>query len=159
VTLGLAVKAATDANIVFVTSAGNQEKDACTLSAFNLPSAIIVGASNIDDQIASFSNYGKCVDIFAPGVDVASTCLSKDSRDKAIPNMCFKSGTSMSSPHVAGVVSLALSKTGYVDVQQVKNDVIRRSTRRKVSFTRSDGEIDLVDKSIDTRNRLIFKFA
>ncbi|KAJ3411110.1 serine protease [Chytridiales sp. JEL 0842] len=100
--LDLAIKAAIESGVTFVVAAGNSAKDACLLSPSNVKEAITVAASDINDRLASFSERGPCVDIIAPGVNVLSTW--NNGRTRSI------SGTSMASPHVAGVVAVALSK-------------------------------------------------
>jgi subtilisin family serine protease len=75
--------------------------DACNGSPSRpgpLAGVMTVAATDINEQEAGFSNYGNCVDIWAPGVDVLSTVLGS--------GMAFKSGTAMASPHVAGAAAL-----------------------------------------------------
>ncbi len=87
-----------DLGVTVVVSAGNSNKDACQSSPARYQGSITVGASDITDLYASFSNYGPCVDIFAPGVGINSSVSSS--------NVAYNvySGTSMAAPHVAGRV-------------------------------------------------------
>ena len=71
--LDLAVNRAVKAGLHFAVAAGNDNRDACSYSPAAAENAITVGASTIGDQRAYFSNFGKCVDIFAPGLNILST--------------------------------------------------------------------------------------
>ncbi|CAH2352014.1 subtilisin-like protease 3 [[Candida] railenensis] len=101
--LDLAVNAAVKAGLNFAVAAGNENQDACNTSPAAAENAITVGASTIADARAYFSNYGKCVDIFAPGLNVLSTYIGSDSATATL------SGTSMASPHIAGLLSYFVS--------------------------------------------------
>lgn len=101
--LDLAVNAAVRAGLHFAVAAGNENQDACNTSPAAAENAITVGASTISDARAYFSNYGKCVDIFAPGLNILSTYIGSDRSTATL------SGTSMASPHVAGLLSYFLS--------------------------------------------------
>merc|ERR1719174_135377 len=68
-----AVNAAVSKGVVVIVAAGNQGGDSCKYSPARVPSAITVGAIDEKDNIASFSNAGKCVDVFAPGMGIYST--------------------------------------------------------------------------------------
>lgn len=98
-----AVDAAVDAGIHFAVAAGNDNADACNYSPAASANAVTVGASAIDDSRAYFSNYGKCTDIFAPGLSIQSTWIGSKTAVNTI------SGTSMASPHIAGLLAYYLS--------------------------------------------------
>lgn len=101
--LDLAVNAAVKAGLHFAVAAGNENQDACNTSPASAENAITVGASTISDARAYFSNYGKCVDIFAPGLNVLSTYIGSNSATATL------SGTSMASPHICGLLTYYLS--------------------------------------------------
>jgi len=104
--LQTAVDAATNQNVVVVVSAGNDNADACAYGPANIPSAITVGAMNKKNQRSGFSNYGKCVDIFAPGEAIVSADVFGDSDSR----FNVRSGTSMACPFVSGAASLLLEE-------------------------------------------------
>lgn len=101
--LDRAVDAAVKAGIHFAVAAGNDNADACNYSPAASVNAITVGASTIGDERAYFSNFGKCTDIFAPGLNILSTWVGSKYATNTI------SGTSMASPHICGLLTYALS--------------------------------------------------
>lgn len=108
-----------------VVAAGNSSANACNYSPARVPNAITVAASNESDQLASFSNFGSCVDIIAPGEKITSAWISS----RKCPSNCINtiSGTSMAAPHVAGAVARLLS------ANKSANSVLVNASDGKVS--------------------------
>lgn len=103
-TLNRAVTRAIASGITFTVAAGNAGGDACTGSPAGVPQAVTVGAIDAYDRRASFSDYGSCVDLSAPGVAITSAWKGSATA------LARASGTSMAAPHAAGVAALVLAE-------------------------------------------------
>lgn len=114
-----AVEKATAAGLLVVVAAGNSSTDACLSSPANVPVAITVGASTPTDTRAGFSSWGSCVDGFAPGYGVTSTLPGNE--------VAPLSGTSMATPHVAGLAALVLSGARTLTPRQVTERLVSAS--------------------------------
>ena len=100
-------------------------QNACNTSPARVARAITVGATDSSDRKAGFSNYGSCVDVFAPGVNIVSSYGATGSAPTATAQM---SGTSMATPHVAGVAALILSAVGGATPAQVSSALVSVAT-------------------------------
>lgn len=100
--LDTAVRNSIADGVTYAVASGNSNADACTSSPADVSEAITVNASTSTDARASFSNFGSCTDIFAPGLNITSSWYTSDTATNTI------SGTSMATPHVTGVAALYL---------------------------------------------------
>ena len=114
--------------ITFVVSAGNNNgANACNVSPARATGVITVGASNIEDARAGFSNRGPCVDLFAPGVEILSAGIASD------VEATNKQGTSMAAPHVAGAAALFLEQNPDATPAEVRAWLVGNATSDRLS--------------------------
>ncbi|KAJ8049814.1 hypothetical protein HOLleu_02726 [Holothuria leucospilota] len=126
----MAVRRLISAGITASVAAGNENQDACNVSPARVEDvAITVSASDSSDRRASFSNYGSCCDIFAPGVDITSIWDSCTSCTSTI------SGTSMACPHVSGAAAILLCQNSGLTPAQVKSNIIGNGSLFRISDT------------------------
>ena len=125
--LDTAVTNSINDGVTYAIAAGNSNIDACGTSPARVASAITVGATTITDARASFSNFGTCLDIFAPGNNITSSWNTSDTATNTI------SGTSMATPHVAGVAALFLETNPTASPATVTAAIIDNSTPNKVT--------------------------
>jgi subtilisin family serine protease len=121
-----AVRRSIAAGVTYVLAAGNDGVDVSTISPARTAEAITVGATDDSDARAAFSNFGSGIDLFAPGVGIPSAYFTSDS---AFLSM---SGTSMASPHVAGLVALYLERHPTATPSQVRAALVNGATLNRI---------------------------
>lgn len=117
-----AVKASIADGVTYAVAAGNSNRDACKFSPARVATAITVGATTSTDARASYSNYGSCLDLFAPGSSITSAWYTSNTATNTI------SGTSMATPHVAGVAALYLQGNSSAAPSAVASALVANAT-------------------------------
>lgn len=139
-----AVRNVIAAGVTVVVAAGNDNRDACLQSPAREPQAITVAASTSADARAGFSNFGTCVDVFAPGVDILSASFSGDTLARTL------SGTSQASPHVAGAVALYLAANPTATPASVAQKLVTHATTGKITDVQGSPNLMLNTMFVDT---------
>jgi len=132
VALNNACDAAMSGGLFMVVAAGNDNRDACLYSPASAPLVVTVGATTLNvqgaDQRSSFSNWGPCVDIFAPGSDITAAWIGSPSATRTI------SGTSMASPHVCGVGALVIDANPKFSTAEAKHHLNAHGTHNVINL-------------------------
>ncbi|HEX9994864.1 MAG TPA: S8 family peptidase [Acidimicrobiales bacterium] len=126
-TIDAAVSRAISDGVTVVVAAGNSAANACNYSPARVSAAITVAASDSSDRYASFTNWGTCVDWFAPGVNITSAWIGSSTASNTI------SGTSMASPHTAGVAAQYLQSNPSASPSTVRSALFNLTTKNIIN--------------------------
>jgi len=126
-----AVNAAVNSGVTVVVAGGNSNSDACNFSPAFVPAAVTVGSTTSLDARSSFSNYGSCTDIWAPGSAVVSAAHTSDTGSRSL------SGTSMACPHVSGAAALVLEADSSKTPAQVLQELLDTAAIGELSGLRA----------------------
>jgi len=122
-----AVDTAVNAGVTVVVAGGNSNSDACRFSPAFVPSAVTVGSTDSRDRRSSFSNYGSCTNIWAPGSSIVSASHTSDTGSKSL------SGTSMACPHVSGAAALILEKNPEYKSAQILENMLKNAATNYIT--------------------------
>ena len=125
--LDTAVSNSINDGVTYAVAAGNDNANACNYSPARVGAAVTVGSTTSSDARSSFSNYGSCLDLFAPGSSITSAWYTSDTATNTI------SGTSMATPHAAGVAALYLQKNTSASPSTVRNAIVNSATQGVIS--------------------------
>ena len=125
--LDTAVNNSINAGVTYAVAAGNDNANACNYSPARVAAALTAASSTSTDARSSFSNYGSCIDLFAPGSSIKSAWSTGTTATNTI------SGTSMASPHIAGVAALYLAVNPTASASEVNSAIINAATPNKIS--------------------------
>ncbi|XP_074660490.1 uncharacterized protein LOC141912953 [Tubulanus polymorphus] len=123
-----AVDEAVNAGVLFIVAAGNEGMDSCQTSPASAKQSISAGCTDRDDKFCYFSNYGRCVEILAPGMNIISASNQGDQATEIF------SGTSMSAPHIAGILAKHLGQQlGPITQAQAVSWLTENATKDKIT--------------------------
>jgi subtilisin family serine protease len=125
--LDTAVNNLHNANVTIAVAAGNSNANACNSSPARAANAITVGSTTTSDARSSFSNFGSCLDLFAPGSGILSAWATSNTATATL------SGTSMASPHVAGVAALYKQANPSASSSTIRNAIVNNATTNVVT--------------------------